>query len=257
MAATNNLNFGNPERPEIMAQIVEAVEGISEACRYFDTPITGGNVSLYNETLGEAIWPTPVMGIVGLMKTAEPVTIPFKQQGRTVMLLGGLGACDATHFGGTQYAKVVLNKMWGLPPALDMEYEKRVQAAIREIVNEGHAESAHDVSDGGLAVALAECTVNGVGASVEIATGLRPEFALFHEGPSRILVSTAVPEAVEKIARKHNVEALRIGVTMNTGLRIGDGSVTWIDSPVDRLKQVWENALAEQLAPVMPESIHV
>jgi phosphoribosylformylglycinamidine synthase len=250
VAATNNLNFGNPERPEIMAQIVEAIEGIREACRFFDTPITGGNVSLYNETLGEAIWPSPVMGIVGLMKTAEPVTIPFKQQGRTVMLLGGLGACDATHFGGTQYAKVVLNKMWGLPPALDMDYEKRVQAAIREIVNEGHAESAHDVSDGGLAVALAECTVNGVGASVEIATGLRPEFALFHEGPSRILVSTAVPEAVEQIARKHKVEALRIGVTINTELRVGDGSATWIDSPVVRLKQVWENALAEQLAPV-------
>ena len=85
---------------------------------------------------------------------------------------------------------------------------------------------------------------------MEIATDLRPEFALFHEGPSRILVSTAVPEAVEEIARKYNVEALRIGVTINTELRIGDGSVTWIDSPVDRLKQVWENALAEQLTPV-------
>jgi phosphoribosylformylglycinamidine synthase len=233
-----------------MAQIVEAIEGISEACRYFDTPITGGNVSLYNETLGEAIWPSPVMGIVGLMKTAEPVTIPFKRQGLTVVLLGGLGSCDAEHFGGTKYAKVFLNKMWGLPPGLDMEYEKRVQAAIREIVNEGHAESAHDVSDGGLAVALAECTVNGVGASVEIASSLRPEFMLFHEGPSRILLSTAVPASVEEIARKHNVEALRIGVTMNTGLRIGDGSAVWIDSPLDRLKQVWENALAEQLAPV-------
>jgi len=99
-------------------------------------------------------------------------------------------------------------------------------------------------------VALAECTVNGVGASIEIKTGLRPEFALFHEGPSRILVSTMVPGKIEEIARKYKVEALRIGVTMNVGLRIGDGSVTWIDSPVDRLKQVWENALAEELAPV-------
>jgi phosphoribosylformylglycinamidine (FGAM) synthase-like enzyme len=167
-----------------------------------------------------------------------------------VMLLGGLGECDATHFGGTQYAKVVLNNMWGLPPALDMDYEKRVQSAIREIVSQGHAESAHDVSDGGLAVALAECAVNGVGASIEFKTDLRPEFALFHEGPSRIVVSTMVPEKIEEIARKYNVEALRIGVTMNVGLRIGDGSVTWIDSPVDRLKQVWENALAEELAPV-------
>ena len=251
VAATNNLNFGNPERPEIMAQIVEAIQGIKEACLHFETPITGGNVSLYNETLGEAIWPTPVLGIVGLMKTAEPVTIPFKHEGRTVMLLGGLGTCDATHFGGTQYAKVVLKDMWGLPPALDMDYEKRVQSAIRQIVNEGHAESAHDVSDGGLAVALAECTVNGIGAAIEVPSGaLRPEIALFHEGPSRILISTDVPEVIEQIARQNNVEVIRIGVTMKERLRIGDGSVTWIDSPVDRLKQVWENAFAEQLAPV-------
>jgi phosphoribosylformylglycinamidine synthase len=250
VAATNNLNFGNPERPEIMAQIVETIEGMAEACRHFGTPITGGNVSLYNETLGEAIWPTPVMGIVGLMKTGPPVTIPFKQEGHTVMLLGGLGACDLNRFGGTQYAKVVLDKMWGLPPALDMDYEKRVHSAIRQIVADGHAESAHDLSDGGLAVALAECTVNGIGAAIEISSELRPEIALFHEGPSRILVSTAVPETVARIAREHSVEAVRIGVTMKERLRIGDGSVTLIDSPVDRLRQVWENALAEQLAPV-------
>jgi phosphoribosylformylglycinamidine synthase len=249
VAATNNLNFGNPERPEIMAQLVEAIEGMAEACRHFETPITGGNVSLYNETLGEAIWPTPVMGIVGLMKTAAPVTIPFKQEGSTVVLLGGLGACDAIRFGGTQYAKVVLNKMWGLPPALDMDYEKRVHAAIRQIVNEGHAQSAHDLSDGGLAVALAECTVNGIGAAIEITSGMRPEVALFHEGPSRILVSTAVPEIVERIARENNVEAQRIGVTIKMGLRIDHNSVTCVDSPVDRLRSVWENALEGQLTP--------
>src|SRR6202165_1434270 len=94
VAATNNLNFGNPERPEIMAQLVEAIEGMSEACRHFETPITGGNVSLYNETLGEAICPTPVLGIVGLLKTAPPVTIPFRKEGRIVLLLGGLGTVD-------------------------------------------------------------------------------------------------------------------------------------------------------------------
>src|SRR5512143_1755260 len=144
VAATNNLNFGNPERPEIMAQLVEAIEGISEACKHFETPITGGNVSLYNETLGEAIWPTPVLGIVGLLKTAPPVTISFKEEGRTVMLLGGLGTVEPTRFGGTQYAKVVLNKMWGLPPALDMGYEKRVHAAVREVIAQGLADSSHD-----------------------------------------------------------------------------------------------------------------
>src|SRR5215831_8332170 len=94
LAPTNNLNFGNPERPEIMAQLVEAVEGMAEACRFFNTPITGGNVSLYNETLGEGIFPTPVMGIVGILKTAAPVTIDFKQPGCAVVLLGGIGPAD-------------------------------------------------------------------------------------------------------------------------------------------------------------------
>jgi phosphoribosylformylglycinamidine synthase II len=249
VAATNNLNFGNPERPEIMAQLVEAIEGIGEACRFFETPITGGNVSLYNETLGEAIWPTPVLGIVGLMKTTQPVTIPFQGEGRTVMLLGALGAADDIRFGGTQYAKTVLGKMWGLPPALDMGYEKRVHAAIREVIGAGLAESSHDVGDGGLAVALAECCFGGMGAAIEIHSDLRPEFALFHEGPSRILVSATVPQAVEEIARQNRIECLRIGVTMKGRLRIDNGSETWIDSPVDYLRDVWESALEKQLEP--------
>jgi phosphoribosylformylglycinamidine synthase II len=246
VAATNNLNFGNPERPEIMAQLVETIDGIGEACRFFDTPITGGNVSLYNETLGEAIWPSPVMGIVGLMKTGSPMTIPFKNESRTVMLLGGLGSCDDLEFGGTQYAKVVLKEMWGMPPTLDMEYEKRVQSAIRQVVVEGYVESAHDLSDGGLAVALAECSAGGIGAAVEISTKMGPE-ALFHEGPSRILVSTTVPEQVERIAREHNVEALRIGVTMKEELRIDLNGVTVIDCTTAKLREARENALEQQL----------
>jgi phosphoribosylformylglycinamidine synthase len=234
-----------------MAQLVEAIEGISEACSFFETPITGGNVSLYNETLGESIWPTPVMGIVGLMKTAPPVTIPFKQEGRAVLLLGGLGSADETRFGGTQYAKVVLNKMWGLPPELDMDYEKRVQAAMREIVEAGLAESAHDLGDGGLAVALAECSGGGIGAHVSLDGDLRSEFALFHEGPSRILVSSAQPEGAEEIARRHGVACVRVGATMKERLRIDHHSATWVDSPVDRLREVSENALEELLAPAL------
>jgi phosphoribosylformylglycinamidine synthase len=249
VAATNNLNFGNPERPEIMAQIVEAIEGMGEACRYFNTPITGGNVSLYNETLGEAIWPTPVLGMVGLMKTAQPVTIPFKDEGRTVLLLGGLGSSDETRFGGTQYAKVILDEMWGLPPALDMEYEKRVQSAIREVVASGHAESSHDVGDGGLAVALSECSSLGWGASVALHTDLRPELALFHEGPSRVVVSTAAPEAVEQIAERHGVACLRLGTTEKRRLRIENDSRMLIDLDVNKIREVWENALEEKLAP--------
>lgn len=247
VAATNNLNFGNPERPEIMAQLVETIEGLGEACQFFDTPITGGNVSLYNETLGEAIWPTPVMGIVGLMKTARPMTIPFKNAGRTLMLLGGLGEFDDVRFGGTQYAKVVLNDMWGLPPALDMDYEKRVQSAIREIVTGGHAESAHDLSDGGLAVALAECSTLEIGAAVRLEHDGDGPLVLFHEGASRILISTSVPEQIDKIARRHNVEAVRIGDTIKERLRIDLNSVTVVDCAVAQLRAALENSLQDQL----------
>ncbi len=248
-AATNNLNFGNPERPEIMAQIVEAIEGMAEACAFFETPVTGGNVSLYNETLGEAIFPTPVVGIVGTMKTVKPVGIHFRNEGRAVILLGGVGDCDETRFGGTQYAKTVLDALWGLPPALDMDYEKRVQGAIRAIVHAGLAESVHDLSDGGLAVALAECSFgeDEVGAAVTLESGLRPELLLFHEGPSRILVSTAAREEVHLIARQFGVESPEIGVTMRRRLQIGNSSGMLIDCAPARIQEVWSGALERML----------
>jgi phosphoribosylformylglycinamidine synthase len=249
VAATNNLNFGNPERPEIMAQLVEAIEGMAEACEFFETPITGGNVSLYNETLGEAIFPTPVMGIVGLMKTEQPTPIHFAAPGLDLILLGGFGSCDDTHFGGTQYAKVILESLWGLPPSLDMAYEKRVHQAIREIILGRLAEEAHDVSDGGLAIALCESSFGpaGIGARIEIPAGLRPEFLLFHEGPSRILVATSQPENVLEIARKNSVEAQRIGATMKGRLRIDCGSETLLDCDLTELRQPWETSLERLL----------
>ena len=222
VAATNCLNFGNPERPEIMAQLVEAIEGMSDACRFFDTPITGGNVSLYNETLGEGIYPTPVLGIVGLLQTAMPTGIAFQNAGRSLILLGGIGSCDEVHFGGTEYAKVIARQLWGLPPALDLEREKRVQEAICQIVNEGLAESAHDLSDGGLAVALAECALSpaAIGARVDLDSPLAPNLLLFHEGPSRVLLSTAQPEKVNAIAALHGVEAPMVGVTIEREIEI-------------------------------------
>jgi phosphoribosylformylglycinamidine synthase subunit PurL len=220
VAATNCLNFGNPERPEIMAQLVEAIEGMGEACRFFGTPITGGNVSLYNETLGEGIYPTPVIGIVGLLPTAPAVGVAFRNPGRRVVLLGGVGNCDEIHFGSTQYAKAIVAKLWGMPPALDMDREKRVQDAIREIVSTRLAESAHDLSDGGLGVALAECSFGGVGARVDLDSGLRSDYLLFHEAPSRILLSTAEPEKVQEVAAKHGIEAPVVGVTIEAGVEI-------------------------------------
>ena len=249
VAATNNLNFGNPERPEIMAQLVESIEGMAEACLFFETPITGGNVSLYNETLGEGIFPSPVMGMVGLMETRRPTPMHFQNPDRAVILLGGFGAADPVRMGGTQYAKVILNDFWGLPPSLDMAYEKRVHAAIRQMNDEGLAESAHDLSDGGLAVALAESSFGAseIGANVALDSGLRPEFLLFHEGASRILVSTSNPEAIEKIARAHGVEAIRIGATMKGRLQIANRSVTWVNSELKGLRQPWDTALANLL----------
>jgi phosphoribosylformylglycinamidine synthase len=228
-----------------MAQLVEAVEGMSDACRFFDTPITGGNVSLYNETLGEGIFPTPVMGIVGLMKTAAPVTIDFKQPGRAVVLLGGVGASDEVRFGGTQYAKSVLGDLWGLPPALDLEYEKRVQAAAREIALSGLAESAHDLSDGGLAVALAESSFGpaSIGAEIALDSDMRPELLLFHEGPSRVLISTAEPDKIIEIAARHSVEAIRIGSTVANRIAITNGGKPLIAGSIGEFKQGWEKSL--------------
>jgi phosphoribosylformylglycinamidine synthase len=183
------------------------------------------------------------------MKTADPVTIPFKNEGRAVILLGGVGQGDWLRFGGTQFAKVVLNQMWGQPPELDMEYEKAVQQAIREVIAEGLAESAHDLSDGGLAVALVECSFGGIGAAIELDSPLRPELLLFHEGPSRILVSTAEPARIHEIARKFRVESAEIGVTMKGALRIRNGSATLIEAGTDRLRAIWDGALENSLGP--------
>lgn len=251
VAATNNLNFGNPERPEIMAQLVEAIEGIAEACAFFETPITGGNVSLYNETLGQPIYPTPVLGIVGLMETSAPLPMGFPAAGLQVAVIGGLGEADEVRFGSTQYAKQVLRELWGLPPALDMDLEKRVQAAVREAVNARAVASAHDVGDGGLAFALAECTLAaGVGAAVELDSDLRAELLLFHEGPSRVIVAAKDLSAVAAIAEKHGVPVLRIGTTVKDKLTISNRGEVLVQASAKQLLEPWENALPHAMEQV-------
>jgi phosphoribosylformylglycinamidine synthase len=152
-------------------------------------------------------------------------------------------------FGGTQYAKAVLRELWGLPPALDLDYEKRVQAAVREMVLAGVVESAHDLSDGGLAVALAESSfgTDGVGAEIELNSDLPSELLLFHEGPSRVLVSTAEPERVAEIALKHGVEASRLGATMKEGMVIRNRSAELIHATVEALREIFERALENKL----------
>ena len=256
IATTNNLNFGNPEKPEIMAQIVESIEGLAEACSFFEVPVTGGNVSLYNETLGTPIFPTPVVGIVGILETALPVGIDFKNPGRAVLLIGGLGSCTAQEFGGTQYAKVVLDKLWGVPPALDMALEKRVQKTIREIVSGQLAESAHDIGEGGLAVAIAESSFGPaqIGAAIALDSDLPAELLLFHEGPSRILVSTAQPEKIFAICLKNDVPVMTIGATLEARVLIRNREAILIETSLRGLRDGWSNALPHLLHNQLPHN---
>jgi phosphoribosylformylglycinamidine synthase len=246
VAATNNLNFGNPERPEIMAQLVEAIEGIAEACSFFEAPITGGNVSLYNETLGEGIYPTPVLGIIGIMKTAVPAPVSFQKPGASIMLLGGFGTTDSTQFGSSEYAKVIVGKLWGQPPTLDMTAEKRVHDCMREIA--GLVASAHDLSDGGLAVAITESCTYELGAKVTLPPTSAPEFSLFGEAPSRILISTSNPEQISSIALRFGVECPTIGSTIGKRLQIGAGDQMLIDAEISDLKQAHEATFPQLFA---------
>ena len=249
IATTNNLNFGNPERPEIMGQIVESIEGLVEACKFFDVPVTGGNVSLYNETLGAPIMPTPVVGIVGTLPTVLPVPLRFPKAGLTVVLLGGLGAPSVAEMGGTQYAKVIQDALWGVPPKLDMAYEKRVHSTVRELVRAKAVASAHDLGEGGLAVALAECSFGqqNIGADIRLDSDLSAEILLFHEGPSRILVTTENPENVLAAAQRNNVQAMTIGATLEARVTIRNRNEILVDSAVEDLKSLWAHALEHLL----------
>ena len=257
LGATNCLNFGNPEKPEIMAQLVEAIEGMGEACRAFEAPITGGNVSLYNETLGRGIYPTPVIGVVGLAPhMSPPPGSHFKASGRKLVMLGGLlpGYEDELErrFGSSQYAKTVLDEVWGLPPALDMDYEKRVHDAARAIVENGLAESLHDISDGGLAVAAAECCFgpSRTGAELRIETELPAVLTLFHEAPSRILLSVEESKLEQTVetAAAHAASTLVVGNTVDTGrLAFRVNGREFFSTAVSELHEVWDAALAGML----------
>ncbi len=257
LGATNCLNYGNPERPEIMAQLVAGIEGLGEACAHFGAPITGGNVSLYNETLGQGIDPTPVIGVVGLRQGMDPPRgIDFQNAGRTLVLLGGLlpGADDQLErrFGSTQFAKVVLEQTWGLPPALDLDFEKRVQDAVRQIARDDLAESLHDLSDGGLLVAVAESAFGPkrLGARLELVTDHAAAHVLFHEAPSRVLLSVdpARLDAVRAIADAHQVPALTIGRTIaDHRLEVRWNGQDFAATAVSDLFHAWDGALERML----------
>ena len=173
VGATNCLNFGNPEKPHIMWQFSQTIDGITKACEELEIPITGGNVSFYNETLGEGIYPTPVLGIVGILEDVHKAAkMHFSTPGRTIVLLRAGEPGDITdaetEFGSSEYAKEILGAIWGYPPELDLEKEAALEQAVIELVNQGLVESTHDCADGGIAVALAEQAFpRGVGAQRE------------------------------------------------------------------------------------------
>ena len=296
VAATNCLNFGNPEKPEIMAQLSAAIDGIAEACNALGTPITGGNVSLYNETRGEGIYPTPVLGVVGILDdVTRDVPAAFQHAGDAVLLLWpeppgekpdpnldvpfvpipmsempmpaiepaaqvgeeAEASDDAVRegllaFGSSEYAKVVLGGLWGKPPALDLAAEADLQRLLVALAGEGYLHSARDISDGGIAVALAQSAFPlGIGVTIEQDPSLmsHPLFGMFAEPASTVIV-TAKPgdvDAIQAISARHNFLAARIGATGGNRLEISVYKDRLISAPLDDLRRPWDSALEAAL----------
>jgi phosphoribosylformylglycinamidine synthase len=245
LAITNCLNFGSPERPEIMWQFAEAVRGMADACRALGTPVVSGNVSFYNETSGEgAIPPTPTIGMVGLLDDAtHAVPAGFRAGGETILLLGETRA----ELGASEYLAVHFGLDRGSPPRLDLELEARLHRVLVAAAAEGLLRSAHDTAEGGVAVALAECALrSGVGLEVRLpAARVRPDALLFGECASRAVVSCA-PEradALLALCERERVAAHRIGTTGGERIRIEPG----IDCALEEVREVWRNAIPDAL----------
>jgi phosphoribosylformylglycinamidine synthase len=251
VAATNCLNFGNPERPAIMWQFARAVEGIGEACRALNVPITGGNVSLYNETDGKAIYPTPIIGVVGVLDRADCVVARrFQRSGDVIVLLGeGRG-----ELGGSQYLETLHDLVRGLPPTLNLDAEKALQGLMVDLAAERLVHSAHDCSDGGLAVTLAECCFDTGGAGAEVSiealnigrdSRLNDAVALFGESASRVVVSVSPDHVTEILQRAAlaGVLARVIGETGGNRLRIAVAGRVIVDVSVDDAERVWSTAI--------------
>jgi len=263
IAATNCLNFGSPEKPEVMWQFSQAIDGVGEACVALGTPITGGNVSFYNETLGKSIYPTPVIGILGILEDATKVLkLGFRNPDDVILLLDGSTLADAQHaaprlemmreFSSSEYAKRIRGIVAGEPPAIDLAAEKRLIDCMVALAEAGTVKSAHDVSDGGLAVALAESCFasDGLGAEIGLDSEENAEYAVFGERGARVILSVA-PEnvgAVLATAREYKVGAREIGkVTRDNALRIQYKGHLVISAQVPLLKDVWASALERNL----------
>ena len=256
VGATNCLNFGNPEKPHIMWQFSQTIDGITKACEELEIPITGGNVSFYNETLGEGIYPTPVLGVVGILDDVHKTTkLHFAAPGRTVVVLRAGDQGDITdaesEFGSSEYAKEILGSLWGYPPELDLEKEAVLQQAVIGLVQHGLIDSAHDCSDGGIAVALAEATFEkGVGARVNLTSGgIFAEYTLFGEEASRILLSCdpGSVSRIKEVATGLGITAEIIGETILERLEISVDGALVVSAQVCGLNRDYESALESAL----------
>jgi phosphoribosylformylglycinamidine synthase subunit PurL len=299
VAATNCLNFGNPEKPEIMAQLSAAIDGIAEACTALGTPITGGNVSLYNETKGEGIYPTPVIGIVGILDdVTKAVPASFQREGDAIMLLWPIpvgeepnpdlavpftpvginpyivyplvpvdsidpvldgdqptdvtASAALTAFGSSEYAKELLNAVWGNPPKLDLDAESDLHALLGILAHKKLLSSVRDISDGGIAVALAQAAFpKGIGAAIEQDPSLmsHPFFGLFAEPATTMLLSchpSRVSE-IESLASEYKFMAARIGTTGGSSLQISVYGDPFVSASLTDLRQSWSTALESAL----------
>ena len=280
IAATNCLNLGSPEKPEVMWQFSETIDGLTEACTALGTPITGGNVSFYNETLGKSIYPTPVIGVLGILDdVSHLLKIAFRNEGDAIVLLDGLpsSSCHserseesafsvsdaAREFSSSEYSKTIAGIVAGEPPTIDLAAEKRLIDCLVALAVDGAVQSAHDISDGGLALTLAEsCFASGagsaasgvgsglaapvLGANVNLGDAAPSEHALFNERGARAVVSVSPTKlaAVLAIARQYNIAAHEIGqVTRDDAFRIEHKGRAVIDSPIETLRGAWANSL--------------
>jgi phosphoribosylformylglycinamidine synthase II len=246
IGVTNCLNFGNPENPEIMWQFQEAVRGLGDLCRFLDIPVVSGNVSLYNETKGEAIYPTPTIAVVGLMEDLSlHCTQEFKQEGHVIGLLG----TTLEELGGSEYQKLFWNECRGKPPQLDQQAEFDVQRLCLDLICKQLVQSAHDCSEGGLAVALVESCITGtklVGAAVELNGDVRADALLFGESQSRIVISfseDALPE-IEALTKKTGVPFSVLGLTGGQEFQIKINQKAIINQNILALEDIWKNSLS-------------
>jgi phosphoribosylformylglycinamidine synthase len=246
LAVTNCLNFGNPYKPEVYWTFKEAIEGMGDACRFFDTPVTGGNVSFYNESPDAAVYPTPVIGMVGLVESLDHITTSFfKQENDLIYVLGA----DHEEIGGSEYLKVVHNKVAGNAPKLDMQAEKDLHGVVLRLIKEGLLNSAHDISEGGIICALAESAVANeekqIGAEVSIPILSREDFSLFSESQSRILISISPDkkEAFEKIASSNFTPFRYLGRTGGSSLKINNK----YEFKLDRLYDLFFNSIPDRM----------